>query len=287
METKMLDSEIGEGLPDEDEKPSRKITSSDIKLGIRSSRGAGYQTFFEVGNDTGARVSRHADAVSIGIWPSTGHQVHGFEVKISRTDFLNEMKDPAKSQAIFRYCHRWSLATPPGLVKVDELPPNWGLVTWDGGTLRTVKQAPLLTPEPLSPGFVAALVRRAGEADAALIGAAVEKAKKEWREQAAKLHDQELKRRRQGNSAEAQRALSIVEKLQADLGTDYIHAFEVPEIVAALKIVRKMRLAGRGWDTIERLSDELMDVRKKTFEIVERIATVMDEAGIEHKQVRQ
>lgn len=283
----MLDSEIGEGLPDEDEKPSRKITSSDIKLGIRSSRGAGYQTFFEVGNDTGARVSRHADAVSIGIWPSTGHQVHGFEVKISRTDFLNEMKDPAKSQAIFRYCHRWSLATPPGLVKVDELPPNWGLVTWDGGTLRTVKQAPLLTPEPLSPGFVAALVRRAGEADAALIGAAVEKAKKEWREQAAKLHDQELKRRRQGNSAEAQRALSIVEKLQADLGTDYIHAFEVPEIVAALKIVRKMRLAGRGWDTIERLSDELMDVRKKTFEIVERIATVMDEAGIEHKQVRQ
>lgn len=264
------------------EKPSRKITSSDIKLGIRASRGAGYQTFFEVGNDTGARVSRHADAVSIGIWPSTGHQVHGFEVKVSRTDFLNEMKDPAKSQAIFRFCHRWSLATPPGLVKADELPPNWGLITWDGRTLRTVKQAPLLTPEPLSAGFVAAVVRRAGEADGALISAAVEKARREWQE---KRHDRELERLKEGNTAEAKRAIEIVEKLQESLGADYIHTFEVPEIVAAVKIVCKMRMAGTGWGTIERLADELMDVRKKTLEIVDRISAAMDEAGIDHKRV--
>lgn len=282
----MLISENESGLPLKPEKHVTKITSSDIKLGIRSSRGAGYQTFFEVGDDTGARVHRHADAVSIGIWPSTGHQVHGFEIKVSRTDFLNEMKDPAKSQAIFRYCHRWSLATPPGLVKIDELPPNWGLVTWDGCVLRTVRQAPLLTPEPLSAGFVAAIVRRAGEADSALIAAAVEKARREWREQAAKLHDQELERRRLGNSDEAKRAIEIITKLQADLGTDYIHAFEIPEIVASLKIVRKMRLAGSGWGTIERVSDQLMSVRKDTLEIVERITKVMDEAGIERQQVR-
>jgi hypothetical protein len=282
----MHDSGRDDDLMDRAVTVSPKITAADIKLGIRSSRAAGYQTFFEVGNDTGARVSRHADVVSVGIWPSTGHQVHGFEVKVSRTDFLNEMKNPAKSQAIFRFCHRWSLATTPGLVKVDELPPNWGLVTWDGRVLRTVKQAPLLTPEPISPGFVAALVRRAGEADATLITAAVEKAKREWREQADKLHDKELERRKQGNSGEARRAIAIVTKLQADLEVDYIHVFEVPEIIAALKIVRKMRLAGSGWGTIEHLSDELMEVRKKTFEIVDRIAKVMDDAGIEHKQVR-
>jgi hypothetical protein len=97
-----------------------------------------------VGNDTGARVRRHADAVSIGIWPSTGHRIHGFEVKVSRADFANEMKNGAKAEAIMQFCHHWSLATPPGLVRVDELPPTWGLVTFDGKTLRTVKQAPRL-----------------------------------------------------------------------------------------------------------------------------------------------
>lgn len=158
------------------------VTSHDIKLGLRTSIGKGCQVFFEVGNDTGTKVTRHADAVAIGIWPSTGHQIHGYEIKISRGDFLNEMKQPEKSWPVMRFCHRWTLLTPPGLVRADELPPNWGLQTFDGRTLRTVKQAPLMQPEPLSGGFVAALVRRAGEADDALLTAAVAKA----------IHDRKL-----------------------------------------------------------------------------------------------
>src|SRR5688500_11844491 len=59
----------------EPEAPPKKLTSADLKIGLRASKGAGHQVFFEVGNDTGSKVTRHADAVSIGIWPSTGHQV--------------------------------------------------------------------------------------------------------------------------------------------------------------------------------------------------------------------
>jgi hypothetical protein len=45
-------------------------------------------------------------------------------------------------------------------VKPCELPEPWGLMACDGGELRIVKKAPLLVPKPLSPAFIAALVRR-------------------------------------------------------------------------------------------------------------------------------
>lgn len=109
----------------------------------------------------------------MGIWPSNGHLIHGFEIKVSRGDFLNEMKDPTKAQAVFQFCDRWSLVTPSGLVKADELPAPWGLMTFDGKSLRTVKAAPPLDPVPLTAGFVAAMLRRAGEADEKMITAAV------------------------------------------------------------------------------------------------------------------
>lgn len=151
-----------------------KLKSADLKLALkRAFPSPGWQVFYEVGNDTGSRVSRHADAVAMGIWPSNGHLIHGFEIKVSRGDFLNEMKDPTKAQAVFQFCDRWSLVTPTGLVKADEVPGPWGLMTFDGKSLRTVKQAPKLDPSPLTPGFVAAMLRRAGEADEKMISAAV------------------------------------------------------------------------------------------------------------------
>lgn len=269
------------------EEAAPKITSGSIKVGIRASRGAGYQTFFEVGNDTGTRVNRHADAVSIGIWPSTGHQIHGFEVKVSRADFLGEMKDPAKSQAIFRFCHRWSLATPPGLVKVDELPPNWGLVTWDGRGMRTIKHAPLLVPEPIAPGFMAALVRRAGELDDEIITAAVLKAKVEWKTQADASLDRELAARKEGATGEARAALSIVAQLKTLLGADYLHDFEIPEIVAALKIVRKMKITGDRYGGLATLLTDLEDVRSRAKEIIDRVVKVGADNGIQIERRRK
>lgn len=236
---------------------AKKVTSADIKIGIRSSYSSGYQTFFEVGNDTGSRVRRHADAVAIGIWPSTGHLVHGFEVKVSRGDFLAEMKDGLKSQEIFRFCNRWSLATPPGLVKVDELPPTWGLVTFDGRTLRTVKQAPRLTPEPLTPGFVAALVRRAGEMDAGVIGAAVAKAKSEIEKNYQARAAHALASHRDDSIRAGQEAAKIVAGFKEALGEDWLSVHSVSEIAPLLKAMRKTGIVG-NYRGVESLADELV-----------------------------
>jgi hypothetical protein len=258
----------------EEVKPDRKITSGEIKIGLRASLAQGYQVFFEVGNDTGSKVTRHADAVAIGIWPSTGHQIHGYEIKVSRGDFLNEMKNPQKSWPVMRYCHRWSLLTPPGLVKVDELPPNWGLSTFDGKSLRAVKHAPMLTPEPLSPGFVAALVRRAGEVDAEIITAARLKERKEVEDKFAARADALAKQHRDSRYEEGMAAIKTVEAFKLALGENWLSAHNVPEIAAAIKAIRKMNITGHGWGAIQEICDHLEGASKG-------IRKVLEEAGFD------
>jgi len=128
-----------------------------------------YATFFEVGDATGGRHSRWADAVSMAIWPSRGLAITGFELKASRSDWLREKKKPEKSCAIQRYCNRWALITAPNVILPGELPETWGHAELVGGRLMWRTTAPVLTPEPLDAPFVASLLRRCGQASEALI----------------------------------------------------------------------------------------------------------------------
>lgn len=82
----------------------------------------------EVGDATGGRASRRADAVALNLWPSRGLEIRGFEIKVSRSDLRREFEDPSKADAVGAYCHTWCLATPVGLVKTgDPIPAVWGL----------------------------------------------------------------------------------------------------------------------------------------------------------------
>lgn len=101
-----------------------------------------------------------ADAVIIGNWPSKGHEIQGFEIKISRADWLNEVKSPNKCEPTKRYCDRWwLLIASETFVKDGELPDDWGLMVPHGNGLKVVKDAPRLTPSPLSVQFVTGLMR--------------------------------------------------------------------------------------------------------------------------------
>jgi len=128
-----------------------------------------YATFFEVGDATGGRHSRWADAVSMAIWPSRGLTITGFELKASRSDWLREKKKPEKSCAIQRYCNRWALITAPNVIMPGELPETWGHAELVSNRLMWRTPAPALTPEPLDAPFVASLLRRCGQASEALI----------------------------------------------------------------------------------------------------------------------
>lgn len=119
----------------------------------------------EVANATGGRAKRSADALAISLWPSRGIAIHGVEIKVSRSDWLRELKQPEKSAPIQRYCDHWWVAAPSTeVVRLDELPPTWGLLVVQGRNgLVAERQAPLLQPEQLTKDFVAALGRRMNE----------------------------------------------------------------------------------------------------------------------------
>ncbi|WP_291981973.1 hypothetical protein [Luteitalea sp.] len=120
----------------------------------------------QVGNGTGARTYRHADAVAMSLWPSRGLDLYGFEIKVSRSDWRRELVQPEKADEIARYCDFWFIAAPEGVVPVDELPTPWGLYEFDGKALRVAKPAVRLeAPKEMTRAFLAAILRRAAEAN--------------------------------------------------------------------------------------------------------------------------
>jgi hypothetical protein len=50
----------------------------------------------QVGDATGADVGRHADVVVMGLWPSRGLKLMGFEIKAGRGDWLGELRTRAR-----------------------------------------------------------------------------------------------------------------------------------------------------------------------------------------------
>lgn len=118
--------------------------------------------FTEVGSGIGAYRSRYIDAVAFSLYPSMHHEIHGFEIKTSRSDFLNEMKRPEKAAESMIHCDRWWLVAPKGVAHKDELPKSWGFCEVINGRIYKRKHAPELETE-VSLSFIAALLRRATE----------------------------------------------------------------------------------------------------------------------------
>lgn len=150
----------------------------------------------EVAPSTGGGT-RYADAVAVGLWASRGHAVHGFEIKVSRSDWLRELKDVKKAEAVFAYCDHWWIVAPKGVVKDGELPLTWGLLEVRAANLTQIVAAPRLEPKPIGRAFFASLMRRGLEdlesRAARQVSDAVIAARKEVRQQV----DAEVKRRTQ------------------------------------------------------------------------------------------
>lgn len=142
------------------------MSAADIRAAIvKRCPGPEWVTAFEVPDDAGFDKRRSADAVAMNTWPSRGLEIHGFEIKVSRTDFLRELRDPAKSATIQRYCDRWYVCIPDTgkggkmIASTEELPVTWGLLTLRGGKLVTVREAPKLPADQPGRGFMAATLR--------------------------------------------------------------------------------------------------------------------------------
>jgi hypothetical protein len=126
----------------------------------------------EVADATGQYIRRRADAIAVSTYPSNGLEIVGIEIKITRNDWLRELRDPGKADQIRRYCDRWYLVTPlREIVKPGELPEGWGHLVnaQTSRALRAVVKAPRLSGLPIDRLFLASLIRSAyssGQRDA-------------------------------------------------------------------------------------------------------------------------
>lgn len=147
-------------------KRAKAVTSADVIIALARRYAAPAWAFFEqVAPGTGWKATGWADAMALSIWPSRGLDLYGFEVKVSRADWLRELKNPQKADAFVSRCHRWWIVAPPGCVQTGELPPNWGLIEYRSGKLFDVVQAAKIEPLALEWSFLAAMLRRVAEAN--------------------------------------------------------------------------------------------------------------------------
>lgn len=135
------------------------------KYGTYNGNGHRYSRAEHVKVSAGWNASRICDYMAIDLWPGvgldSGPKLHGHEVKISRSDWLTELKDPSKAEAFAKYCDFWWLVVADkDIVKPGELPENWGLMAVHGKGLRVhVHAARLRSPEPMGRDLQATLTR--------------------------------------------------------------------------------------------------------------------------------
>lgn len=192
----------------------------------------------QVASETGAAARRTADAVAMQLWPSRGLLIECFEFKVSRSDLTKEYKQPEKGDLIGRFCDKFWVATPPGIVKPKDFedgtfPKMWGclevdvsvpgLLGWDERCnhhnvwlrphtfkVKVVKQAEQ-NPDVLEPTrkFLAALLRnlQAHESPEATVERRVSAIK---HESAREAH--ELIKKTQEEMAELRRRVQLFEQ---------------------------------------------------------------------------
>jgi hypothetical protein len=114
-----------------------------LRYGLTLGNGRRYVTAEHVRSHAGFDARRTADFVAVDTWQSGQFGIHGHEVKVTRADWLRELKDPDKAAEFTLYMHYWWLVVPGAdIVRAGELPGRWGLLALRGGLLCAVKKAP-------------------------------------------------------------------------------------------------------------------------------------------------
>lgn len=121
----------------------KKVTSTDIKLALRDMH-SNKPSYFITECKTCSTYFPDPQGLlkfdGLAVTKSyTKPNIIGYEIKVSRSDFLQDNK----WHLYLQYCNEFYFVVPTGLVKKDELPENVGLIYYNPDTknLRTVKKA--------------------------------------------------------------------------------------------------------------------------------------------------
>jgi chorismate mutase len=233
-----------------------------------------FALFEQVANGVGWKANRWADAVAVGIWPSRGLLIHGFEIKVSRTDWKKELADPKKSEEVQGFCDHWHIVAPRGLIPTSELPPTWGLVEIGEKHASKVRvEAPKLKPKPVTREFMAAILRRASDA----FGQVIQRERFDAREEGAQNGAGELAGRLKRMESERDHLSSEIAAFKEKSGVDIRAGWQFGDISEAVRVItsrrsrplleelkQEMERRERGLDAIRRDIDEFARLCKAT-----------------------
>lgn len=114
-----------------------------------------------IGTGKGKDSEQRLDAYAINYYPSKRNVTRCYEIKVSRGDFFNEIKKPWKKRAGLRLSNEFYFVTPQGLVDIEEVPNECGLMEVDEKhEISTTLKAPFRDVHPPTWLFVSSICRR-------------------------------------------------------------------------------------------------------------------------------
>jgi len=100
------------------------------------------------------------DALAVNCFDSRDYKCVGYEVKVSRGDFMTEVRNADKTKRTALCCTQFFFACPDGLIKPVEVADPYGLVyVNEKGRTRMVKRSSMPPTQPTW-HFLGALIRR-------------------------------------------------------------------------------------------------------------------------------
>lgn len=105
------------------------------------------------------------DAWAMNTYRSQGFVTVAFEIKVYRSDWLKELKKPAKRQPAMSVSNEFYFVSPKHLIARSEVPDDCGLMWVSDGRITTIRKPPARKIN--NPGwcFMASLARRIGSAE--------------------------------------------------------------------------------------------------------------------------
>jgi hypothetical protein len=121
-----------------------------------------WASFAELAAPNRQRIDFFAIATGCGSTP-LGYCIV-YEVKVTRADFLRELKKPIKREFAYLHSNEAYFVAPGGVIFVDELPEGWGLIEMNkAGVLKQIRAAKQRKCHGLPIEFVANIAKRTAD----------------------------------------------------------------------------------------------------------------------------
>lgn len=204
------------------DKPTPSEITRDLFDRLRCRERDGEIFLCEVGDGAGFGNRGWSDAISMQTWPSKELVIRGYEVKATRSDWLRELDKPEKNEKWQFACDEWYIVAPKDIVKLEELPPAWGLLVPKGELQLRIASRPSslsmgASKKGIPRNLLAAVFRAAGNERRAL----EKDARREIEENVEKRHRAQMERYQREARDWEKRHMELVEALGGHRWDDF------------------------------------------------------------------